>query len=107
MTPPAAIVQLLLAKKAQPDVPARSGAVPLHVACLRGDDESTALLIDANCILNVADRLSGATPLIVACGRNQTRCVELLLAARADARIASHDGTTPLAAAARTRSAGG
>ena len=99
-TPPAAIVQLLLEKKAQPDVPARSGAVPLHVACLRGDDESTALLIDANCILNVADRLSGATPLIVACGRNQTRCVELLLAARADARIASHDGTTPLAAAA-------
>lgn len=58
----------------------REGRTALHIACLNGNSEATALLLRANANVNAMDTM-GVTPLLVAQKEGHTECIDLLVSA--------------------------
>ena len=60
----------------QPDV---QGVTPLHLACLTGNRDYVALLLEHGAVTNTMDRTYLSTPLITAVRHNHIEIVKLLL----------------------------
>jgi len=92
---PAPMIEMLLAKGADPSGRAEGGVSALHLAAQRGLAEVAELLLARGALAGAAnDR--GRTPLHEAALGQQARIVRLLLARGADPKAADRDGTTPL-----------
>jgi ankyrin repeat protein len=96
-----AIVRLLLAEKADPDVPLLSGETPLMAAADNGDLEAARLLIDSGANVNANEKNGGQTALMWAAAERASAIVRLLVERGADVRARSKGGFTPLLFAAQ------
>lgn len=70
------------------------GDTPLHVAAIRGDTRTIALLLDAGAEIDARGEY-GHTPLNEAVGQGHVEAVRLLLSRGADASIPNDWGQTP------------
>ena len=95
----AALVRLLLAAKANPNVRDCSGNSPLVLAVNANDVEIAALLIDAGADVELG---GGVTPLEMAASQGHVEALRLLLARGADPNYAP-TGTTSLMLGARSQ----
>ena len=94
------IVAALLKAGADPNVSEKNlNITPLHIACLRGQEDIVQLLLKAKANINALDR-HGNTPLCLAAGYGHKVIVEQLLLAGADIELEKNGGFTPLFIAA-------
>jgi ankyrin repeat protein len=77
------------------------GWTPLHLAAIKGNEETARMLIDAGADLNLQDE-DGYTPLNWAARVGKIEIVRMLIAAGADVNLQNEDGWTPLHLAAFT-----
>ena len=91
-----AMVQLLLRRGANPNIPADIGVTPLQVAAGNGSTEIVKLLIQGGADVNAADVPYGHTALASAARRGQVEVIMTLLDAGADRNLGTKDGRTPL-----------
>ena len=94
------IAQLLLAHKADPNIPDSEGLTPLHLAVLGQHKEIVKLLLANHAEVNRQDN-SGRTPLNRAAGLADTTIAATLLDAKADPNLKDKQGRTPLFYAVR------
>jgi thiosulfate/3-mercaptopyruvate sulfurtransferase len=94
-----AIVEALLALRAERDCTNSDGNNALWLACFHGDLAVIQLLMNAGVPLNHQND-NGATALMYAASAGKAQVVALLLAASADATLVSLDGFTALDMAA-------
>ena len=94
----AAMVRLLLAGGANPNVAGGEGETPLLLAAQNGNADAVKLLLKAGAKVDAAAG-NGATALIMASYTGHADVVTVLLAAGANANASLRDGTTALAAA--------
>jgi len=88
-------VQLLLAHKADPNIPDGEGKTPLHYAVAGRSKELVKLLLANHADVNRRDQ-SGLTPLAYAALALDTDTAAALLDAKADPNIKDQNGQTPL-----------
>jgi ankyrin repeat protein len=93
------IVELLIARGADPRVKNAQGATAVHDAALTGQTEVVRFLLDQGVPADEPDSESGATPLHNAAAFGRAPVVELLLEHGADPNRPNKAGQTPLAAA--------
>ena len=92
------VIQLLLERGADPDLPDYFGYTPLHRAMYHGNKDVVQLLLDGGANLNITNKC-GETPLHIAAFVDQRELVQLLLNAGAELNITSYAGHTPLSKA--------
>ena len=95
------VVQALLEKGADVNVPEPDGTTALHWAVYHDDLNTVELLLHAGAQPRAVTRY-GVTPLYLACINGNAVIIERLLAAGADPNAALADGETALMTAART-----
>jgi ankyrin repeat protein len=98
-----AVVEVLLANKADVNAQERSGKTPLYLAAQRGDPEIVSLLLDQKSDVNLADG-AGSTPLFAAVTAKHPEIVKSLIAAGAQVNLKDDTGRTPLSYAAENDS---
>jgi uncharacterized protein len=98
-----AVVEVLLANKADVNAQDRSGKPPLYLAMQRGDPKIVSLLLDQKADVNLADG-TGSTPLFAAVTEKHPEIVKSLLAAGAQINVQDDSGRTPLSYAAENDS---
>lgn len=74
------------------------GSAPLHIACIKGDEEIVNLLLNRKPEIDIINH-DGATPLFIASRFGFSNIVRLLLDGNADAEIRTKGGKTPLSVA--------
>ncbi|CAC5387739.1 unnamed protein product [Mytilus coruscus] len=74
------------------------GSAPLHMACIKGDEEIVNLLLNRKPEIDIINH-DGATPLFIASRFGFSNIVRLLLDGNADAEIRTKGGKTPLSVA--------
>jgi ankyrin repeat protein len=94
------IAQLLLARKADPNIPDSEGLTPLHLAVMGQHKEMVKLLLANHAEVNRQDN-GGRTPLDCAAGLADTTIAATLLEAKADPNLKDKQGQTPLFYAVR------
>lgn len=94
-----AVVEVLLANKADVNAQTRSGNTPLLLAAQGNNSKIVSLLLDHKADVNMQNN-DGETPLSIAADRGQLENVKLLLAAGANPNALNQDGRTPLSFAA-------
>lgn len=98
-TADAAVVELLLAHKADPNLKNKKGETPLLLACASGNAKSVEALIAAKADLRARDADSN-TALILAAQSGNRSLLQTILAAKPDLNAANHMGWTALHRAA-------
>ena len=96
-----AAVKVLIAQKADVNVPEADGMTALHWAVRANDLTTVQMLIRAGANVNAASRY-GLTPLLFAAQNGEPKVVAALVKAGANPNAAMPEGETPLMAAART-----
>jgi ankyrin repeat protein len=91
----AAVVKMLLEKKARVDAQDKRGQTALHHAIAEGKPDAANVLLDAKANLNIKDA-AGMTPLLAAIEYGRSPILKTLLDRGADIEIADVNGTTPL-----------
>jgi ankyrin repeat protein len=91
------VVGLLLASRADANIPTSLGDTPLHKACQLGLDQVVASLLSAKANLEARDNY-GQTPLLKACQSNTNRfsISRMLIERNAEVNTADYQGLTPL-----------
>ncbi|CAL8078399.1 unnamed protein product [Calicophoron daubneyi] len=77
----------------------RSMAIPLHIACERGNYNCVRVLLGPNCKLNSQD-YQGDTPLHKAAAGGHLNCIQLLILAGAQINVQNFSNRTPTEVAA-------
>lgn len=90
-----AIVDLLMERGADPNLPGRGGWTPLFYAVAHGNSHIAKRLLEAGGYLGVRSR-SGMTPLHIAARENHEGVAKLLLDLKANIEARDDDGDTPL-----------
>ena len=90
-----AVEVLLLYGRADPNRSLDTAHIPLHTACLLGDEKTASLLISFCGEVRMRDT-TGRTPLMIATQRNDVSLVERLLECGAAVDAPDNDGRTPL-----------
>jgi ankyrin repeat protein len=94
------IVELLLSKGAHPDIPVLgTGQTALHLSVLRGDLNTTKLLVRAGAPVD-ARQADGQSPLHMACQAGNSELARFLIDSGANVNLRSQNGMTPLMCAA-------
>ncbi|GJL54442.1 MAG: hypothetical protein NPIRA02_15740 [Nitrospirales bacterium] len=93
------VIKLLLAHKAEVNLPTRNGTTVLMMAAENGHIEAVKLLLAHGAEVNVQDYTNGATALFVAVIKDHEEIVKILLAKGADVTLQVRGGITPLVAA--------
>ena len=91
----AAIVEMLIEAKADPDLPTGKGQTPLFFAVSNGKDDVARTLVERGAKPDLSDA-HGNTPLIVALKRGNAGLAEFLLTHGASPQNRNQDGETPL-----------
>jgi ankyrin repeat protein len=99
-----ALVQSLIAARADIDGAQGDGLTALHVAAYNGNAELAAILLQAGANTKVTTRVDSATPLFMAAKGGNAPIVDALLKAGGNANDANGNGTTALMAAAASGS---
>lgn len=89
-------VNILLAAGADVNVTDSDNITPLLMAATEGFDHVVKTLIQANCKVNIANKLSNKTALHILTYKGHTECVGDLIEAGADVNIYDHSHHTPL-----------
>ncbi|XP_014228243.1 ankyrin-1-like [Trichogramma pretiosum] len=98
------VAELLLRRRADPNLADAEGLTPLHVICKKEDDKDDELLklffkinddIEQTVLIDARDS-NGNTPLHVALSLGKKEATELLFGRGADHNLADDDGSTPL-----------
>jgi ankyrin repeat protein len=89
------VVKALLAAKANPNAPDRTGRSPLTLAAEKKHGEVLKMLIAAGGNVELKDQLGG-TPIVWAAGLGNTETVGILLNAGANPNVVDRQGMTPL-----------
>jgi cytohesin len=95
------MAQLLLAHKADPNIPDAEGITPLHWAVRGRNKELVKVLLANHAEVNRQDQHSGMTPLGYAVSLSETDIAAALLDAKADSNLKDNQGATPLFYAAQ------
>ena len=83
----AAVVELLLEHRAEPDARTTTGATPLHFAAAAGNAKTIALLLDYKADVNAREPAWGQTPLMFAAAAGRAEAVRTLVDRGADLRV--------------------
>jgi ankyrin repeat protein len=97
-------VKALLDRKADPNVPTASDITPLMIAARDGQDAIAAMLLAHGANPDLRAAVGATTALLDACCDGRAGIVGQLLAAKADAKLADLQGSTPLHRAAEAGS---
>ena len=95
-----ALVELLLAFKADPNAAGSLAVTPLHRAASRGRAEVAALLLANGANVDAKEQCEGQTPLHWAIKGEHEALVQLLLTHKANIHAVDNNGSTPLHIAA-------
>jgi len=98
-----AVVEVLLAAKADMNAPDSDGNTPLHAAVANRQNKITQMLLAAGANPNVKNQ-PGSTPLMLAPGSASVDTLKQLLAAGADPNLTNNNGRTALSCAAEAGS---
>jgi hypothetical protein len=90
-----AMVELLLAKGADPNFPAQPGPKPLMMAALRGKKDIVETLCRAGSLVDALDT-RGMSALMCACWLGRTGIVEVLIQHHADVNLETPSGWSAL-----------
>ena len=93
-------IQLLLAAKADVNMPDREGCTPMFAAARNGHVSVLKLLIDNRGSLNSRNH-QGETPVWIASKNSQTRCLDLLIKRKASVLVADKGSASPTWVAAQ------
>lgn len=90
------ITELLLARKANPNIVDKHGETPLHIAATLEDYNTIKLLLDHNANPNITDYENELVPIVYAVSLNRLDIIKILLKHDANINIQDQYGSTSL-----------